>query len=92
LGEPQPATIELDTSLEVSYLDIGMDREQGDASLADITNRMSVKVGNLVSSPRAKLANRFHDPLGCLTGKEVSRNWHDTSLIRPAKEAVVAPR
>jgi hypothetical protein len=38
LGEPQPATIELDTSLEVIYLDIGMDREQGDASLADITN------------------------------------------------------
>jgi hypothetical protein len=32
------------------------------------------------------------DRLGCLTGKEVSRNRHDTSLIRLAKEAVVALR
>ena len=40
----------------------------------------------------AKLANRFHDRLGCLTWKEVSRNRHDTSLIRPAKEAVVPLR
>ena len=40
----------------------------------------------------AKLANRFHDRLGCLTWKEVSRNRHDTSLIRLAKEAVVALR